>query len=116
MKNTECLRERLLLFLQEVDKGGCYIDEKAHMELGEVIPMNDALKLLYHEVLWRLDVVYEQFKGDSSRFFELDLVEMKQLSQACGIEKNIMNFLKQLEVEEGLNQVSYRRLENLLFG
>ena len=91
------------------------IDEKAELELGEMIPVDEALKLLYHEVLWRSDNVYERFKGDSSCFFELNLTEMEQLSRECGVEKNIIDFLKQLEVEEVLNQVSYRRLENLLF-
>ena len=113
LKNNE--RQRLLAFLQWVDKDGAYTDKRCLTELGRVIPVEEALKLAYHEVLWRCADVYEEFNGDGFSFFELGLDEMEEIAKTKGSKEKIDTMIQEVVTETNLNELAYQKIADKVF-
>lgn len=114
LKSNE--RQRLLAFLQWVDKDGAYTDKRCLTKLGRIISDEEALKLAYHEVLWCCEDIYNEFNGDDGSFFELELDEMKKIANANGLKEKIDTMIQEVITETNLDELVCQNIADKVFG
>lgn len=85
-------------------------------ELGRIISVEEALKLAYHEVLWRCEDIYNEFNGDGVSFFELELDEMQKIAKANGLKEKIDTMIQEVIAETNLDELVCQNIADKVFG